>query len=499
MPTSSKSQCVSSPSHPPEQTWARKSAKLLAAIALLATTGFAAKAEEATFTCKDKLGTQTIDTVTEWKPSTDFTFTFAKNEGKSTPAYNKAGDIRLYAKNSANLIANNDITIQKVVFNISKQGKERLTEITADKGTIATQASGDTTVNWTGDASDITFTVSDTLAIYGTKSGKLGQLCFDKVTITYTLPASSKEPANIAFNPESVTIDLGDAFEAPVLTKDTDAPIAWDSTDKTVATVDAFGNVTVLAVGTTDITATAAENDNFYGGSASYKLTVNDPNSIYSNACTSSASGFTKWSPEGSTNPWSFDSRYGMKATGYMSDENTVTDGIMASPVLDLTNRKNATLKFNQAVNQFKGSDGKTNLSGDEMTAILEDISVVIAEVSTDEMPTEWSTLTEPALTLPETQGWSFYAQEPMDLTAYAGKKIRIGFRYVSTTDRAGTWEIKNVNVTGEKKDTTVGIAGIEAENGEAVYFNLQGVRVQNPEKGIFIRVQNGKATKIMK
>ena len=43
------------------------------------------------------------------------------------------------------------------------------------------------------------------------------------------------------------------------------------------------------------------------------------------------------------------------------------------------------------------------------------------------------------------------------------------------------------------------GIAGIEAENGEAVYFNLQGVRVENPENGIFIRVQNGKAVKIAK
>lgn len=46
---------------------------------------------------------------------------------------------------------------------------------------------------------------------------------------------------------------------------------------------------------------------------------------------------------------------------------------------------------------------------------------------------------------------------------------------------------------------TPTGIASIEAEDGEAVYFNLQGVRVQNPEKGIFIRVQNGNATKIMK
>ena len=46
---------------------------------------------------------------------------------------------------------------------------------------------------------------------------------------------------------------------------------------------------------------------------------------------------------------------------------------------------------------------------------------------------------------------------------------------------------------------TPTGISAIEAEDGEAVYFNLQGVRVQNPENGIFIRVQNGKAIKIMK
>lgn len=44
------------------------------------------------------------------------------------------------------------------------------------------------------------------------------------------------------------------------------------------------------------------------------------------------------------------------------------------------------------------------------------------------------------------------------------------------------------------------GVDGIVAtEDGEATYFNLQGVRVQNPEKGqILIRVQNGKSTKII-
>ena len=43
-------------------------------------------------------------------------------------------------------------------------------------------------------------------------------------------------------------------------------------------------------------------------------------------------------------------------------------------------------------------------------------------------------------------------------------------------------------------------VQGIEAEgNGEVEYFNLQGVKVQNPEKGIYIRVQDGKAVKIAK
>ncbi|MDE6008453.1 MAG: hypothetical protein K2G90_04520 [Muribaculaceae bacterium] len=43
------------------------------------------------------------------------------------------------------------------------------------------------------------------------------------------------------------------------------------------------------------------------------------------------------------------------------------------------------------------------------------------------------------------------------------------------------------------------GISAIEAEEGDAVYFNLQGQRVANPDKGIYIRVVNGKAVKVVK
>ena len=39
----------------------------------------------------------------------------------------------------------------------------------------------------------------------------------------------------------------------------------------------------------------------------------------------------------------------------------------------------------------------------------------------------------------------------------------------------------------------------LAADDSEAVYYNLQGVRVLNPERGIFVKVVGGKATKVVK
>lgn len=55
-----------------------------------------------------------------------------------------------------------------------------------------------------------------------------------------------------------------------------------------------------------------------------------------------------------------------------------------------------------------------------------------------------------------------------------------------------------------DKKTVTVDVeSGVESivagEAGEAVYYNLQGVRVSNPENGIFVRVAEGKAVKVVK
>ena len=47
---------------------------------------------------------------------------------------------------------------------------------------------------------------------------------------------------------------------------------------------------------------------------------------------------------------------------------------------------------------------------------------------------------------------------------------------------------------------STTGISDITVDAaGEAVYYNLNGVQVANPENGLFIKVQGGKATKVIK
>ena len=52
-----------------------------------------------------------------------------------------------------------------------------------------------------------------------------------------------------------------------------------------------------------------------------------------------------------------------------------------------------------------------------------------------------------------------------------------------------------------EYEDTSVGVEGIAAENGEAMYFDLNGAKVnslENAVPGVYVRVANGKATKVL-
>ncbi|MEZ3577117.1 MAG: hypothetical protein K1W01_06460 [Muribaculaceae bacterium] len=118
-----------------------------------------------------------------------YTFTVSKASGKNDPGYYEytdkntgitEGTIRLYANNTLNI--KGSTAIAKIVFTINTAtGAKRYATFSPSTGNVGEQASGDTSITWTGNSSDITFTVGATSI--GTEAGKPGQVHIQKIEI----------------------------------------------------------------------------------------------------------------------------------------------------------------------------------------------------------------------------------------------------------------------------------------------------------------------------
>lgn len=88
----------------------------------------------------------------------------------------------------------------------------------------------------------------------------------------------TKQDVTMEFSPAAATATIGEAFTQPTLTMDPPGmTVTYSSSAPAVATVDEnTGEVTLVAAGTTIITATFAGNDSYNSGSASYTLTVTE-------------------------------------------------------------------------------------------------------------------------------------------------------------------------------------------------------------------------------
>lgn len=127
---------------------------------------------------------------------------------------------------------------------------------------------------------------------------------------------------------------------------------------------------------------------------------------------------------------WSFDSRYScMKASAYKGGA-LESESWLESPIIDLTAATNPVLAFEHAINQFSSVD-----------KAKEEATVWIKEETG-----EWKQLE--GVAYPEKLSWTFISSGDISLNAYKGKKIQIGFKYMSTAEKAGTWEVKEFKVT---------------------------------------------------
>ena len=158
-----------------------------------------------------------------------------------------------------------------------------------------------------------------------------------------------------------------------------------------------------------------------------------------------------------------------MKASAY-NKKNIASESWIVSPTIDMTNCTVAKLSFAHCINKYFGD-------------VTKEATLWIKEVNG-----EWQQLT---ITYPEIKSnsnWSSFADVELDINAYAGKKVIVGFKYISSDTAAGTWEVKNFSVLPE----STGINTITTDGAtDGVTYNLAGQRVAESYKGAVIR--NGK------
>lgn len=138
--------------------------------------------------------------------------------------------------------------------------------------------------------------------------------------------------------------------------------------------------------------------------------------------------------PEDLSFVWSFDSKnFCMKASGYKGQAFD-TESWLVSPEIDLSEATAVTLSFEQAQNYRRDNVYEEDcqlwvISGEEKVQLA--------------IPEEMR---------PSGSNWTFVTTS-LDLSAFAGKKVKVAFVFKSNATNSSTWEIKNVKVEDTPED----------------------------------------------
>ena len=191
------------------------------------------------------------------------TLTFDAGGNSNGPKYYNTGTAaRLYAKNSVTIIGGTINTV-KLTFGDGDSDGDGANEIIPSAGTFDAQ-----TGIWTGSTPSLTLTVG----------GTTGHRRIQKITVVYLTPEAGgeviKTSRNLAFSNVPAYVVLGGEFVAPTLSGKTDGVVYSSSNEDVAAVNSGTGAVTIKAVGTAVITASAEESDTLLAGEASYTINV---------------------------------------------------------------------------------------------------------------------------------------------------------------------------------------------------------------------------------
>lgn len=161
---------------------------------------------------------------------------------------------------------------------------------------------------------------------------------------------------------------------------------------------------------------------------------------VFSSLGQKDANGAKGWTfdnvklPSGASYIWKwkdYNSSYYLNASAYVSGSNYDSEAYAISPVIDLTGYKKASVTFDHAA-KFQ-----TTLTKLCCFAVREQGQTSWTEIKIPEWPAAGA--------------WTFANAGNIDLTAYAGKKIQVAFKYASSTAGADTWEIRDLTVKAIK------------------------------------------------
>lgn len=167
--------------------------------------------------------------------------------------------------------------------------------------------------------------------------------------------------------------------------------------------------------------------------------------------------------PEGSSYVWKWEQYQTnppyMKASAYVGGSNKASESWLISPAINLSDATKATLVFKHA---HKFGVDKTK----ELTLW-----------ATEAGKEAWEQLTIPNYSSGES--WTMVSSGNIDLSKYAGKAVQVGFKYVSTTEGAPTWEVNDVQVYSD------GSGNVPTPGGEEVAVTKDASYDESFEAGL--------------
>ena len=306
--------------------------------------------------------------------------------------------------------------------------------------------------------------------------------------------SSTLTPAGLSFPAGEYTAVIGQTFTAPELSKTTDAVAVYTSSNPEVATVDAAtGAVTLVAAGETTIKATTPETTTYRAGEASYKLSVLD---LYTSIEDFYSAGDGNMGVIDFPLTVAFQSGINTYATD--GTDFTLIYGEMPAYEVGDVIPAGWYAQFKQYYNVPEivpvSEPAESQETVEFKPAVVEsiDASLLSHIVILEGVEFAEDTPAEEKTNFTGTVNGTEYAFR----TTFAGVGSVAAGKYnvrVAVSDFKGAIQLLPI-----KYDEYSGVDEITVAEGEAQYYNMQGVRVANPENGMFIRVQNGKAQKVV-